>query len=92
MGCIISEDYTPTGSEECYSSPYADWLIIDRWIWTKSARSNDSENVWIMDNGGWLAGDFMGEWFTGLYYYGNALYDYNGVSPVVTISKEYLPE
>jgi hypothetical protein len=92
LGCTISEDYTPSGDEDCYSSPYVDWLINGKWIWTKSARSNDPEMVWIMSYDGYLAQDVSGEWFTGDYYYGNAIYDYNGVRPVVTISKEYLLE
>lgn len=75
LGCIIADDYTYNTDEYCGDSLYKDWLIIDRFWWTKSASSEQSHKIWAVGGNGYmqpLAYD-CGE---------------SSVRPVVTISKE----
>ena len=46
LGCRIQDDYTWTGYETCYSSPYESWLINGQDWWTRSAHSTAASNVW----------------------------------------------
>lgn len=78
LGCTIIDDYSSVsnGSEECYYSPYREWLANGQEWWTKSAYSEAGFRVWLMGVSGMLT------------YYKNT--STVGIRPVITISKETL--
>lgn len=42
LGCFVqTNDYSPTDGDSCMDSIYADWLVTDKWWWTKSAWSTE---------------------------------------------------
>ena len=77
LGCIVPTDYAyGSGGWTCTGSEHSNWLINGQYWWTRSAFSDDFNNVWTVDPDGYLSADN---------------FNYNFVvRPVVTISKKTL--
>lgn len=76
LGCSVPSDHTwGDGNWSCLSTKHSGWLINGQYWWTKSADSNNINNIWFVNDMGLL------------YFDAEHL---NGVRPLVTINKNEL--
>lgn len=74
LGCTISDDYSY--ASDCSKSEHKSWLVNGQHWWTRSAFSNNAEDIWYVNDSGYL--------FEIRYT------DIPSVRPVITINKKYL--
>ena len=81
LGCTIPSDYAwgdaEYGDYTCNNSEHSEWLVNGQYWWTRSAYSEGSISLWIVDDDGSLGS-----------HRGYIIND--GVRPVITISKSLI--
>jgi len=92
LGCTVSEGYLTNYNETCTSSPYKDWLINNKWMWTKTVRIGFVNTLWLMSATGDLSPNDPLGWDMDIngFMYGYHIEDGNVVRPVITIAKATL--
>ena len=73
LGCTVQDDYSYTSIVGCLDLQF-DWLVNDQYWWTRSVRTGNSNEVWLVGSSGGLTGDPY-----------NGGDDAGGIRPVITI-------
>ena len=73
LGCTVQDDYSYTSTVGCFDLQF-DWLVNDQYWWTRSVRTGNSNEVWLVGSSGGLTGDPY-----------NGGDDTGGIRPVITI-------